>query len=46
LCAGLLFEIGDGVQTLGSLHRSIGSEFKSPHAARKITNMDILALRA
>lgn len=45
LCAGLLFEIGDGVQTLGSFHRSIGCEFKSPHAARKITNVDIFALR-
>lgn len=45
LCAGLLFEIGNGVQILGSLDGSIGSEFKGPHAACKITNMDIFTLR-
>lgn len=45
LCAGLLFEIGNGVQILGSFHGSIGGEFKSPHAACKITNVDIFTLR-
>lgn len=44
LCAGLLFEIGNGVQILGSFHGSIGSEFESPHTACKITNVDILTL--